>query len=282
MKNRTMLTGILLALLLVSTSVTIACDKSVDTKSSSALSPVPESNRLQPVPLTDETTALLHSMIMLLVPETYTDDEDWGTTQRIQSGLNVRLDAAQLRTSRRWKDVNHGTWKRAEIQLLDPQENFDLQVALLPTDDRNSTRYEVEASARLKVRARQQHWINGVRLYSVTGDATADVLLRAVITIKRSIVSGETDDRRLRILPHIESVSLYIVGFRLNRVGHVGGAIVREFGRSLKGTLNQALSLNRNRMAAKINAKIAKKPERFVIPLGIFSLLTGDIESPAQ
>jgi hypothetical protein len=282
MKNRTVLTAILLALLPVSTSLTIGGDQSVDTEFSSALSPVPEFNQLQPVPLTDDAAALLRGMIMLLIPETYTDDNDWGTTQRIQSGLNLRLDGARLRTSRRWKDINHGTWKRAEIQLLDPQEKFDLQVALLPTDDRNSTRYAVGASARLKVRGRQQDWINGVRLYSVTGDATADVLLRAVITIKRSIVSGETNNRILRILPHIESVSLYIVGFRLNRVGHAKGAIVREFGRSLKGTLNQALSRNRDKMASKINAKIAKKPERFGIPLGVFSLLTGDIESRAQ
>ena len=152
MKSRTILTAILLTLLLVSTSFTVAGDESVDTESCSALTAVPESNQLQPVPLTDEAVALLRSMIMLLVPETYTEDDDWGTTQQIQSGLNLRLDGTRLRTSRRWKDVNHGTWKRAEIQLLDPQEKFDLQVALLPTDDRNSTRYEVEANARLKVR----------------------------------------------------------------------------------------------------------------------------------
>lgn len=93
------------------------------------------------VPLSDEATGLIRGMTLLLLPEVYSDDDNWGRTKRIQSGLNVELDGLRLDTSRRWKNVSHGTWRRVDATLIKPQEFFQLQLSRLSdnrTADRNS------------------------------------------------------------------------------------------------------------------------------------------------
>ena len=89
----------------------------------------------EPVAISPETTEFLRATILLLVPRSIVDEDGWGQTKRVQSGLNVRLDGLQLRTSRRWKDVKHGKWNRVKVTLPDPAERFDLSVAVIPQDD---------------------------------------------------------------------------------------------------------------------------------------------------
>ena len=83
-------------------------------------------------PFTPEATQFVKGMVLLLLPQTYTDDDDWGRQKKIQSGLNVDLDGLKVKTSRRWKDVNHGTWQRVDATLVDPREHFDLKIVILP------------------------------------------------------------------------------------------------------------------------------------------------------
>ena len=228
----------------------------------------------QPIKLSPEATEFLRATILLLVPHSVVDEDDWGRTKRIQSGLNVRLDGAQLRTSRRWKDANHGKWKWAEITLLDPAERFELQVGIIPQEDATVTVYRVQAKARVQIEGRQQRWVNGVKVYSVSGEAIADVSFSADVDLQRSVVKSEGSGR-LRILPSIKSASVRLNGFRLQRVGHSKGAVVREFGRSLNSVARRLVAHQRHEIAAKLNSKIQKEPERFEIPLGVFAVLAG-------
>jgi hypothetical protein len=233
----------------------------------------------QPIALSEEANLFLRGMILLLVPSEYLDDDEWGRQRRIQSGLNVKLDGGKLHTSRRWKEVNHGVWKRTEVRLHQPEEKFQIQVEVIPQNDKALSRYRIHAAARVRVHGRQQRWSNGVKLYSASADATADVTFKAEIILQRSFVNAE-GKRRLRILPHVESFLFTVNGIRLQRLGHAKGTVVREFGRSLRSTINRIISDRNPGLVAKINQKIQKKPDRFEIPLGVFSLLVGPTEEP--
>jgi len=233
---------------------------------------------VQPVPLSEEANTFLRGMILLLMPSEYIDDDDWGSQRRIQSGLNVKLNGGKLHTSRRWKEVNHGVWKRTELRLHQPEEKFQIRVELVPQDDEAFSRYRVHATARVRIHGRQQRWTNGVKVYSASGDATADVTLKAEIALQRTFLDAE-GTKRLRILPHVESFAFVVNGFRLRRVGHAKGAIIREFGRSLRSVINRIASRKNPKMVTKINHKIQKKPDRFEIPLGVFSLLVSPVEA---
>ena len=54
-------------------------------------------------PMSPQAVQFVRGMALMLLPETYSDDDDWGNQKRIQSGLNVRMDGLRLYTSRRWK-----------------------------------------------------------------------------------------------------------------------------------------------------------------------------------
>lgn len=241
----------------------------------------PTSAAIQPVALSEEANEFLRGMLLLLIPEEYVDEDNWGRQRRIQSGLNIKLDEDKFHTSRRWKLVNHGLWKRTELRLHQPEEKFQLRIEFLPQSDGDVSRYRLHATARVRIHGRQQRWANGVKLYSASGDATADVTLKSDVTLQRSLVDRE-GTKRLRILPQVDSLVFVVNGFRLQRVGHAKGAAIREFGRSLRSIINRLISHKNPGMVRKINQKIQKKPERFEIPLGILSLLVSQSGGPPE
>ena len=226
------------------------------------------------VPLSAEATEFIRGLILLAAPRQFEDDDDWGRRKRVQSGLNVDLDGLRFDTSRRWKNVNHGIWQRAIVSLVDPEQFLTLRVLVLPTDDRGIRRFRVTASTRVKVTGRQQQWNYGVRLYSVSGDALADLSVDAVFSVRNEIVTT-ADGTSLRFLPHVESASVRLDGFRLQRVSHMKGAAVREFARAIQSVLDRRLRREGPKLAGRINSRVQQKPERFQIPLGQLSLFGG-------
>ncbi len=163
-----------IAVMMIGVAITLSVQTTASEPSSPAV--------LQPVPLSEEANSFVRGIILLLMPSEYVDDDDWGSQRRIQSGLNVKLDGVKLHTSRRWKEVNHGLWKRTELRLHQPEEKFQIRVDSVPQDDETISRYRLHATARVRIHGRQQQWSNGVKLYSVSGYATADVTLKTEAT----------------------------------------------------------------------------------------------------
>ena len=224
-------------------------------------------------PLSPEATAFVKGMALLLLPETYSDDDDWGRTKRVQSGLNVDLDGLQLETSRRWKNVNHGTWRRVDASLVDPEERFDLRICFLPTENPAEPGYRVQAKLRLTASAVQQHWNRGLKLYSISADVSGDFTFDADVHFESDVITADGRPR-VRILPVVDRAKLAMTGFRVNRVSHSKGTSARVFGETFESLVGNRVQRESARLAARINAKIRKKPERFEIPgavLGLFS-----------
>ncbi|MEZ6133017.1 MAG: hypothetical protein R3C59_30465 [Planctomycetaceae bacterium] len=236
--------------------------------------PVDVPSTAEETPLADDVTQFIKGMALLLLPDTYRDDDDWGDTKRVQSGLNVRLDGLKLDTSRRWKDVYHGTWQRVDARLVNPAQHFQLAISVLPRTDPSSPRYRVRANMRLAATGCQQQWTLGVKLYSVSADVVADVAMDAVVEFRSQFVDDDAS-RRLRVLPHVETVSVVLRNMTLNRVSHAKGSAVREVGNLWESLVQRAVRRKSNHLSTKINAKIQKKPERFELPAGILGLLGG-------
>ena len=261
--SRRMLTLLLCLLMLSSYAGVSAEDAGVPTR---------------PVPLSADATEFLRATILLLAPRTTVDEDGWGRKKRIQSGLNIRLDGLQLRTSRRWKEVNHGTWNRVEVLLEDPGQRFTLQVEIVPQKDSALSMHRIHAGGRVRLRARQQRWQNGIKLYSASAEGLADVAMTADVRLQEEVVSHD-DTSRLRVLPHIESAAVRLTGFQIRRVGHAKGSLVRESSRTFESLARRLVARESDKLATRLNEKIRKKPERFEIPLGIFALLAG---TPAE
>jgi hypothetical protein len=64
---------------------------------------------------------MMQSIVRENVPDKYVQDKDWGKTDKRWDGLQVRRKGSfRLTTKRRWKEVNHGAWKRYEITQRNP------------------------------------------------------------------------------------------------------------------------------------------------------------------
>ena len=225
-------------------------------------------------PLAPEATQFIRGMALLLLPDVYTDDDDWNKQKRVQSGLNIKLDGLRLDTSRRWKNVNHGAWQRIDATLLDPQNHFQMAISLLPRTEEGDPRYRVRASMRLRATGRHQLWSFGAKLYSMSADMIADVTVAADLRFESRVI--ETDDgNKLRVLPHIETASARVAGLSVRNVSHTKGGAVREFGKVVESIVQRSVKKKNQKLAAKVNGKILKKPERFEIPAGILAMTGG-------
>ncbi|MEP3481475.1 MAG: hypothetical protein ABJZ55_19695 [Fuerstiella sp.] len=212
--------------------------------------------------LTPAATEFIKGLALILLPPTFTDDDDWGNTKRIQSGLNMKLDGFELKTSRRWKDVKHGLWRRVDATLIDPLKFFDLQIWLLPKTNDNQPRYRISAHLRIAITVRQQQWNRGLKVYSVSSDILTDVSVDTVIDFRSKLVNIESK-QRLQILPHIQTANVSIDRFLIRRISHAKGGAVKEFGSLFEGLVRKVVEKKSQKLPQKINSKIEKKADRF-------------------
>lgn len=230
-----------------------------------AVSPSRSSNRRE---LSDEALQFIRGLTLLLLPAKFDDDESWGDETRIQSGLNVEFENGRLKTSRRWKNVNHGAWLQGSGELVEPEKTFRLEAAMLPDPGEKTRRYEVRVSTRLRVTGRQQHWNYGVMLWSLSADAIADVSIRVIVDVKTEVVTTD-EGTKLRFQPIVTEAIASLDEFSLRRISHAKGAAVREFGEWLEQLIRMRVERENKDLAARINKAILKKPDRLEVSLDI-------------
>ena len=218
-----------------------------------------------------EASEFIRSVALLLIPQEFEDDNGWGDETKIQAGLNMRFDDGQLRTSRRWKHVNHGNWQQVTGRLVDPEDTFRLRVVGAMDPDRGIQQYDIDVSARLRIQGRQQQWNYGLMLWSISAEAVADVNLHVLFDVKSEIMQSEKG-ARLRFLPNVRSAEVRLSNFSLRRISHLKGKPVQQFGDWFESMIQRRVSRENDKLTLRINAALQKQPERLEIPLDIAGL----------
>gem|GEM_PF-1278222 len=230
----------------------------------------------QPVP--QQGIDFLRSIILLLIPRTFDDSDDWGRETRIQSGLDIDFDDGRIRTNRRWKHVNHGSWLQGSGELLTPEETLQLKATQLASTNGDSRRYRIQTAAKLRIIGRQQQWNYGMRLWSISADAIADVRLDVDLEVRTQIFSSDSGPR-LRFLPKITRANARLDDFSLRRISHSKGTVVREMGDWLKELIDLRIRKENRDLADRINQALQRKPERLEIPLTPANWFSGSSEA---
>lgn len=228
-----------------------------------AVSPSPDLKRRE---LPDEALQLIRDIAVLLLPSKFEDEDGWGEEKRIQSGLDVDFEDGRLKTRRRWKNVNHGSWLQGSGELVEPETTFTVTGAMLPDPADRTHRYEIRVSARLRVTGRQQQWNYGVMLWSLSADAVADVSLLLIVDVKSEVVSTD-QGTRLRFEPNVAHAAASLDRFSLRRISHAKGAAVHEFGEFLEQLIRLRVRSENKDLASRINKSIRKNPDRLEVPL---------------
>jgi len=206
----------------------------------------------------------------VVMPEQFEESDDWGKRTKVQSGLHIRMDGLNIRTHRNWKQVNHGTWKKVVVHLVDPKTTFQISVFDLPTEPGQPPRRLITAAARIHVVGEIQQWSYGVRLIGVSAEALADVSFRTEVVVQHSLQNTD-DGLKLRLTPTVSASQVQMDGFRLKRFSRMQGAAVREFGEVFEPMLRGAIRRENKSLDASINKQIAKEADRLEVPFDVFS-----------
>ena len=205
---------------------------------------------------------LIRSLALANAPKRYVNDKQWGQQKWVWRGVKVSLDGLRVDSEPRWKLVNHGGWKKYEIELSDRPDALTLDIKNMrqsPSDGR--LQFDVVCLADLDLTGRYAQWERGVQLLSVGTAADAKLRLDASCD-----VAVQIDPLKLPpdviLKPQVTAARIELVDFHLRKLGDFDGPVVRELGRSLRDMLEDRIADESPKLATKLNRQIEKQQDK--------------------
>ena len=196
-------------------------------------------------------------MVRGTIPHNYVDEKDWGKTKEVVRGLYIKREGLRIKTHRTRKSVNHGTWTRYQIDLIDPAQHFHIRLQQVRTLPNKRMAFEILCDAKVRVFGRLSQWQQGVQLVSLCAEADADVRLTlqgdlaARIDLTHAIPDLELD-------PVVRDADLYVKDFRMREISQLDGPFVKMLSASVREVLEDEITKRRTKLVAKINRQIDK------------------------
>lgn len=198
------------------------------------------------------------------MPVPYVEDKDWGKQSERWDGVKVSFKNGKLRTKRRKKKVNHGTWDKYEVSLVDPENSFSVNLDDFQELEEGKVSFVVRATAKVDVTARQSKWIKGVQLYSLSANGSADVQLELSVVLGSSMdVTKFPPD--LIFDPKVKAADISVDNFRIDRVSKAGGEFAQQVTRIVKKKLDKKVVEKEEKLVRKLNDKIEKNRDRLTL-----------------
>ncbi|MEQ8786809.1 MAG: hypothetical protein RIC55_10945 [Pirellulaceae bacterium] len=209
---------------------------------------------------------LINELAREHIPHHYEDTSKWGGTAQRWDGLHVHREGLQIKTKRRYKEVNHGVWTLYRIDLIDPESDFRIGVENERELGGGVVGFDLVFTAHLKAFARRARWSKGVQLFSLSVDSEAWVELRL-----KCELSAHFD---LRVLPpdvvfapRVTDAKLNLTAFDVHRISDVSGSVAHELGKGVEAVLRRKIDEKSDQLVAKINARIDKHKDDLRLPL---------------
>jgi hypothetical protein len=225
--------------------------------------------------LSPELTGWVRWLLLRNLPEKYIDEKKWGMEKDVFDGLEVEREGLKIETRRKWKAVNHGRWKRYEIELINPQEQLTLEIINLHGSDTDGLVFDVIVQAKAKIFGRISRWIRGVQLASLSMNATAEVRLKINCSARASIELF-SDKPGVQLVAEIKKAEIELVDFDVERLSQIRGDLAEELGNGLRTTLDRKLADYGDRLAEKMNRQIAKQKDSMRLSLEAWT--TSEVE----
>lgn len=227
--------------------------------------PTPPAQSAPYVP-SDALQAWLTQFVLARIPHEFEDKRKWGMTTHVWDGLHVSHDGLQVKTKRRRKEVNDGTWRMYRAELLNPAEEFHVRLENLHDAGKTRAGFDLVVSARVHAFGRMTKYVKGVQLASLSANADATVQLRL-----RCRLGLRLDGARLPpdviLIPEVTDADLTLVRFHLQDVSDVGGTLAKELGRGVKNMLEEKIHDERRKLPERINRELDKQRDKLRISL---------------
>lgn len=223
--------------------------------------------------LSEIVTGLVRSNL----PDQYEKRKNWDKTTDVWDGLHMSLDGGKIKTKRRKKAVNHGTWTMYRAQLTNPDE-FTVEVKNLRRLDDGRAAFDAEFYAPLAVFGRINQWQYGVQLISLSADADARVRLKITCAVKTRLEPSKGFVPDVVIEPEVTAAQIVLEEFHLKRISQLHGPLVKEIGEEAHDFLQDEINDRNTQIVVKINKAIAKQQDKLRVSLAdLASTKFGDL-----
>lgn len=214
----------------------------------------------------EDIDALITKMVLKNIPHEFNEDKDWGAQELRWNGVDVQRDGFKIRTHRKKKMVNHGTWKKYDVSLLNPEEQFAISVKNMREAEDGKMAFDVFVAANLKIDGRQAKWLKGVQLYSVSIDGKARVKLKTTIEL-RTLMDVTKFPPDIVFRPEATGAEIAIEDFRIDRISKVGGEVSQQVTRLARDAIEKRMEKEEAKMVKKLNAEFSKNADKLKLSL---------------
>ncbi len=235
------------------------------TATSQATSPA-ENKEPQNVDAGEKIDALITKIVLKNIPHEFKEEKDWGGQEPRWNGVNIRRDGLKIRTNRKKKMVNHGTWKKYHVSLLNPEEQFLISVKNMREAEDGKMAFDVYVAANLKIDGRQAKWVKGVQLYNVSVDGKTKVNLKATIEL-RTLMDVTKFPPDLVFRPEAKAVEISVKDFRIDRISKVGGEVAQQVTQIARGAIKGRLEKEEAKTVKKLNTEFTNNADKLRLSL---------------
>lgn len=208
----------------------------------------------------------LSTVLHAAVPREYENRKQWEKTKNVVVGIGGKLLDPRIKR----KKLRHGTWRRSLVTLVEPEKRLRLELSDVQRPDPSRQQFELSVRARVDLFYQQQEWRRGLRLYSVSGNATAD--LEMDLSCEMAIVVEPSLFLPTVVLePKVSDADIRLKRFRLKDFGGADGPVVREVGDLFEGVVRDQLRDKENEIVKKVNRSIAKRSDRLRFSVADFA-----------
>jgi len=200
------------------------------------------------------------------LPHEYEKKKNWGHQAKTFDGLSVRVEDGKLRTHRKFKQANDGSWQQYRVKLKDPEERFDVKLANIHQLPSGKVGLNITVIASLEVFGRQSLWEHGVQLFSISAEADARVRLwaQAEVATRMDLTRFPPD---IHLDPEITAARFEIPDFRVRRIGQAAGPLVRSLSHAAREALEEKFAEDNAKLVGKLNRAIAKQQKKLKFSL---------------
>ncbi len=204
---------------------------------------------------------ILTRLVLNSMPHTFEEDKNWGRQAERFDGLEIERDGLRIETRRKKKLVNHGTWKKYSAQLVNPEQEFTVQLTNLHRTRSGKTGFDVHFSANLDLQARQSKWVKGVQMYSLSAEGHAQI--RLVVGCEMGVeTSFKTFPPDLIFSPEAKSAEIIVDEFRIDRISKLGGEFAQQVSRRARRELDKKINDQEHRLVKKINSELEENQDK--------------------
>lgn len=204
---------------------------------------------------------LIRLLLLEHLPRTYENAKKWGLTKPRWNGVSVSRDGLNIKTKRKWKEVNHGTWSRYQAWLIDPEKQLTIHFGELRPSGTHRVAFDLTVEARVGANGRLAEWNHGIQLYSFGAEADGKIRMRMTCDLgwKMDVTNFPPD---LVLDPRVTQANVELQEFHLHRLSDIDGSLAGKLGNELRDDLEREINERQAKMVEKINRAIDKRRDK--------------------